>query len=71
MSNNTTVNVTRVTFRAFDQTLSETFVNKSDQYIHECLKESCETYRIVSKEVGECELKFNPIDNFFKLQNKD
>lgn len=64
-----TVQVTKVAFWAFSQTISETFVDKSDDYIHECLKESCETYRIISKEVGECQLQFASIENIKKLQN--
>jgi hypothetical protein len=71
MDNSATVQVTKVIFKAFDHTISETFVNKTDQYIHEALKESCETYRIISKEVGECTLKFSQIDALIKFQKND
>ncbi len=60
--------VTKVTFRAFDQILTEHFVDKDDLYIHESLAESCETYQIISKEVGVCSLGFASIQKIINLQ---
>lgn len=62
--------VTKITFRAFDQNLVEYFVNKDDKYIHESLKESCDTYQIISKETNfNTELCFQSIKTLIDLQS--
>lgn len=62
-------NVIKITFRAFDQNLVEYFVNKDDQYIHEALNESCNTYQIISKEENfNTELCFQSIQSLLDLQ---
>lgn len=65
----TSCEVVKITFRAFDQTLVEYFVNKDDKYIHESLKESCDTYQIISKEGNiDTELCFQSIQTLLDLQ---
>ena len=62
--------VKRVTFRAFDQTLTEVFVQITDYDIHMLLNEVCDTYKIISKEEGICTLEFQKIDLLIKLKKK-
>ncbi len=59
--------ITKIIFRAFDQTCVEYFGDKDDVDIHSALSKICNTYVMVSKETGTVSLEFQPITEFLEL----